>query len=307
MDFLWSVFSTRELAAGLWLGVGALWALSVASIRRSIAGIIKALCAPVLLKLAFVSVAFVCGVVWVLSMVGVWDLFLLKDTVYWVVFSGIVIAGRSLSDQGDEGLLKTYIADHLKIIVVLQGLIAAHTFSLPVELVLLPVVTLIVLLQAVAEVKDEFSQIRRPAEILLALAGLLIVGSVISRILQDPAGLVDGVLVRRAILPLVLSIGFLPAALLLALYSAYETLFVRLNIGSPKEAAFKRYAKWRLFRHLGWKPSNVWRFSRRWAGPLMRTRSKEELDALLTEDREDVIESKSGTNWVARERQTSDN
>lgn len=277
-------FSTREIAIALWWGFALTWLLTHSIVRGSLSRVIRSLLAPVFLKLGAVVLVATAASVWILYAGGFWNIGLLKETVYWFLFSALVIAGRSLSKTTDGSFLQAYVEDHIQIIVVLEALIAAHTFSLPVELVLVPLVTVLAMMQAIAQSRDELRPAEATVTVLLAGLAVGVLSSTAWNVVQNPGGLMDGSLASRALLPVILSAMFMPTAFLLSLYSGYENLFIPLRIGPEKPLELQRRARWALVRRLGVRRHLVWQAARNWRGPLMRLRSEQELRDLLESD-----------------------
>src|SRR5690606_10410525 len=85
---LLETFNTRELAALTWILIAICLAMFKSSLRRSIFGVIKALFIWKFIIIYALAFAYIWFIVIQLEKLGLWNLFLLKDTIYWSVLSG---------------------------------------------------------------------------------------------------------------------------------------------------------------------------------------------------------------------------
>lgn len=282
---MWN-FSDRELAVGIWLLVFVGLALSVPSVRRSLPGLIMSVLQPKIFAPLVLLAAYVVIVVWSLREVGYWDTSLLKDTVLWFLLAGMV-APFSLVGKGDEtDIFGVVVLGNLKVLVLLEFLVAFYTFGLLVELVLVPVITIIAMMDVVAERNPEHAQVSKFLKGLQALFGLAVLWHAGSRAMADYQTFATLQTLRQVVLPVVLSVALVPAGWALVLWAAYDEVFVRLRVGPEKERGYVRKAKMRIVRHLGLRPKNVARFTRSYAWDLTRTTSLKDLETLLQSSRE---------------------
>jgi hypothetical protein len=160
----------------------------------------------------------------------------------------------------------------------LSFLVNLHTFSLPVELVLVPLSALLVGVQAVAQSKKEYKSVQALVSNLLVVLGaamLLNAGYAIYADFGDFARLQTA---KDFAVPPVLSLLFLPLVYFFHMLLAYETLFFRLRF-YVSDDKLNSYLK----RQLMWTYGvNIWRLNR-WAAalPTFNLQSKEDvLDSL---------------------------
>lgn len=275
------VLTTRELATAIWVGAFAVWALTLKQVRRSAAGVLRALFRWKLLAILVGLAAVAVGSVQVLALVGLWEASLLKDAVFWLVFSGATLAFSSLADSADEGGLGSALREQLKVIVLLEFLVATYTFSMPVEMVLVPFAVLVGVVHAVAETREEFLPIRKFFNGILAVTGLVILGFTVSEAVRDLRGLGSLGTVRQLALPPALTVLAIPYVYLVLLVARYETLLLRLRVGPKKPRSVRLYAGFRLFWRLGFSAKRVRLFTGRHAADLMRVQTRADVNSLL--------------------------
>jgi len=147
----WQELSTREWAAVFWIAVLAVIGLVTPSIRRGFAPVARTFLVfwqfHITLALFFGWIALIC---YLARFVGAWNEGLLKDTVAWVVFYGFALILSADRAAKDERFFRRSALTALSIGALMQFVLNLHTFHIAVELFLLPVVTFLYMLEAVA-------------------------------------------------------------------------------------------------------------------------------------------------------------
>src|SRR5690554_2111505 len=87
------LFNNREIVVGLWLIVVIAFVASKEGVRKSFADVLRHATAPKLLIPLVLSFIPTTLIVIVLAYFGLWDLSVLKETVYWVIGTGLVMFG----------------------------------------------------------------------------------------------------------------------------------------------------------------------------------------------------------------------
>ena len=157
--------------------------------------------------------------------------------------------------------------------------------SLPAELVLVPFVTCVTLLDAVARLNEEHASggVAKSTGCLLAVIGFAIVAFAVSRAIADYRGLGTLDTLRSIAFPPLMSIGFVPFVYSLVLISMYEQLFLRLTLGRKKPKSLVRYARRRIIRYHGLSLQRLRASANRPPFELMQIESSEDVDRLLQE------------------------
>lgn len=275
---LTDIFSSRELAVGAWALVFICWALTRREIRIPLSRLVRSAVAWKLSVPAGLLASYTSLVCYVLWRLGFWEAAMLKDTILWFVGSGLALA-YSFDRSSERGWFRSAIASQVGVIVLIEYLATAYTFSLPAELALLPVLVAAGLLHAVSETDSQYRPVTKLTGALLSLAGLLVLSNAIFQASQAVG--VSSSTVRAIALPAVLAALFLPAAYCLHLAIAYESLFIRLKLGGPRDKAVVRYAKRQLIKSLRFDARRVRHFLKADPMPLSRVRTRQDVDDLL--------------------------
>ncbi len=255
-------FPNRQIATGIWLFIGFVLCFLSRNIRSSIGGLLKALVQRKLVMLfgwAILNVGVLC---WLLSMIGLWGRDQLTATVLWTAVSGLALAGRTLSAGNDQGYFKRLVVDFLKITVVLEFLIVGYSFSLPIELLLVFVMTTLVLLIEVSRTKDELASVRRPFEWIVAGVVAFVLWKAVWGIWDRPDAFFTTKTGRDFLLPILLTAGSIPFLYVLHCYSNIELARIRIGQKTFQSDELKRYARRRFFLRFMARPRLLLRAAR---------------------------------------------
>lgn len=228
--------------------------------------------------------AYTAFVALMLARLGIWSPTLLKDTIFWFLFTGASTAFTLIGNWKGGSVASHFAADALKITVVVEFLTSEYTLSLPTELVLLPVLVSVGVLSAIAEPEPRFAAVRRLLVGLQVVLALIIVGVAIQKAAADWRNLQTLATLWKFLLPLMLSLAFVPYAYTLLLLSTYENLFVRVHAGSPDDSAFRARAKRRLVATFGLNLAALHEFSGASGRHIYLAKSDADLAELLSRD-----------------------
>lgn len=272
--------NNRELAVVFWLLLFILVGLRASAARKSLTGLVRAFLNRQILGGVLAMLLYTAGIVYVLYAVGIWKFALIKDTVVWFCFTAFVLGGSAVT-RTETGMVKEVAKESLKIILIFEFLVNEYTFSLPVELLLVPAMTFIVLLDVMARRDESTAPITKITGGIQVLAGLFLIINAIRRAVEgfDQLATVDAI--RKVLLAPVMTLMFIPLLFLAMLYSAYEQLFTLLKVGRPKQELITRYAKRQLIAEFGMNIAALQRFRRANAWDLSRVQTESDVDAVL--------------------------
>ncbi len=240
------ILNNREIASVIWLLLFAIWLLSKNDVRKAFRPLLKAFLNWHILVPLMAMIAYVLLVVVGLDAIGFWDFSAMKGTVFWMLGFASITLFRANKIDAVEGFFKDAILNNLKLIAVLEVVSNAYTFSLFIELLLVPSLTFITMLKTVAGFKAKVESNYRVVDNLLgyvlAFTGIVLISIAINRAIYDFKEFATILTLRDLLVPPVLSCLYLPFIYSWALLLAYEDLFVRIDIqNTNRELA--RYLK----------------------------------------------------------------
>lgn len=178
--------------------------------------------------------------------IGFWDITALKDTVLWIFGVAFIMFINLNNAANDAKYFRKAIIDSIKIVIVLEFVINLYSFNLVVELLFVPILGLIAMMSGFSSVKPEYKRVNVFLNYVLGFIGIVLLIFTIYQIVidfQDFASLKN---VRDFLVPILLTIAFLPIIYLMAIYIKYEDIFIRIDIANT-DIDLARYAKQKIF------------------------------------------------------------
>lgn len=245
------VLNSREIALLIWFSIATLFVLlkdKKGGVKRAIWGCIKSFAAPKLLIVFLSLIAYVVGLVYFLSVGGLWEFRELKSTIIWFLVFGFGSTFKFEDIRKNPSHYKQAIFDCFKLTAVIEFIAGDYTFPLYVELFLQPTLAFFVMASAIAD-RDEKTKIVKPfADGVLVFAGVTILGFAVTEIIKDFNQFTTVETAKSYLTPIVLTLGYLPCLLVVVGIFTYESLPNRLNYAIRTES-LKRMAFWcALFR-----------------------------------------------------------
>jgi len=278
------IFNSREIATALWLSLFIIWGLTKSEVRAALRTLIKASLKWQILVPLLAMFGYVLLVVVGLNAIGFWDGAATKDTVLWVLGAAVIMLFRANKANEEANFFKDAVFDNLKLIAVLEFVSNAYTFSFPIELVLVPLITFTAMLKAVTGFKVKTEADYRAVDNLLGyvlgIAALVLIGVAVYQAVQDLDGFVTVRNLRDFLLPAVLSGLYLPFVYAWALFLAYEHVFVRIDMFN-KNRELARHLKKMVLVSFHVRLRGLVRWSRR--VPNLRITSRSEAATLIKE------------------------
>jgi len=228
MDFL-DLFSNREIALFIWVLFGIILFSFYKPIRASFMPVLKAFFNKRILAACLCLLLYVSAIVFTLHSIQYWDYSLLKDTIFWTFGFAFVLMIRMSAIKRFKDF-KVVLKDSLKWTLIVEFIVAFYSFSLAFEIIIFPIILLIVLMQSYSEVHTEHQQVNKVLSVILSIIGVVIFCYSAYMTFFHSATLFSIQSARVFLLPIILTVLFLPFIYLLSLFAIYEVLFIRLRL-----------------------------------------------------------------------------
>ena len=288
LDTLFDIFNNREIATFIWLVVIMVVLLFKRNIRNSILEIIRLLFSKQIVIIILLMVIYIGLEVLILYKVGFWDVNVTKETIYWIIGSAFILLVNFRDAFKDSIYIKRTIFSSLKLTAIIQFIVNLYIFSLIVEIIIVPIVTLTAIIDVLSENEEKHAGVHKVTTGILIIFGLVMVTISVLNISSHVEVYSTLENIRKILLPFLLMIGYMPFIYMFALYSEYEILFKRIDIFMGDDKETTRYAKIQIFKlcHL-----NIWRlrrFETKNRNRLLRKNDKESIDAIIRESRDNT-------------------
>ena len=234
-----SILSTREWATLIWGCIFMLYVLCHREIRKSLWNVIVIFFDKKLRILWEIILLYVLTITMVFCYLPIWENIYIKDIIIWFLFSGLIYCMNAVSSEADETYIKKILKDNLKFTMILEFFMSTFTFNIWIELAIIPVITIITVMNVIAERKEEYKNVHKLLDSVLAIAGFWIFYETIKIGINEYKQLnIINTLVSFMI-PIVYLILIIPLEYALELYSKYELLFLRMTFKEEKDKKTK--------------------------------------------------------------------
>ena len=281
------IFSTRALATAFWVGA-ILIAVGMAivtnkKIRQGFIGVLKCFFNRKLRKLWEIYFLYIGIITLMFSRSPIWKNIYLKDIILWTLFSGLTICMNAVAGEADEKYISKVLKDNIRFTVVTEFLLSTFTFSFWVELIIIPITTVIVLFDTVAEHKSDAIAVHKLLQDMMAFAGLcVILQTVRVGILEYRELNVINTLVSFFI-PIVYLLLVTPLEYAFELYSKYEMLFIQMHFKEPSDKMVQRKRHLKVIKVCGLSVKRIMLFQKQCIPRMYVSMSDSEFEALISQ------------------------
>lgn len=228
MNKIFDSLSTRELASAIWVLIAFTACMFNKSIRQSFFGVFKAL---FVWKISVSLLAFFLHTalyVFILFKIKLWDISALKDTVIWSFGFGFVSL-MNINKVNNSTYFKKVFFDTIKWTIAIEFILNFFTFSITKELIIFPIIVFSVMTQASASLKPEHKQVENLFKYILTGFGFFVFFLSLYKTIEQHSQLFTINNLKSFLLPMFLSITFLPFMYFYNLLVKYEGLWTILK------------------------------------------------------------------------------
>lgn len=286
-----SAFSTRELATAFWTGI-ILVAVGMAIVtnkkaRKSFIEVLKCFFGRKLRTLWEIYLLYIGIITFLFSRLPIWESIYLKDIIIWTFFSGLTICINAVAGEADEKYIFKVLKDNIRFTMVTELLLSTFTFGFWVEVIIIPIITVIVLFDTVAEHKSDAIAVHKLLQDVIAFVGLCVILQTMRvGILEYRELNVINTLVSFFI-PIVYLLLVTPLEYAFELYSKYEMLFIQMHFKEPSDKMVQRKRHLKVIKVCGLSVKRIMLFQKQCIPRMYISMPDVEFDLLIShlEDR----------------------
>lgn len=227
LSVTWTVpdLNTRETATLVWVVLALGIAVAIPSLRVIVIDGVKIATKPFVATLLAATTLLAAAITICLAWFGYWRTSMIPTTVAW--FVGTAIVGTF--SVGGVGELRRLAMRTVAFAAVVEFVSNAYTFPLPVEMLLVPGVVILVTLTSFADRRPEFAILRTPFKVLCVALFVGTLTPTIVYLVQHAGQLASADRAREFLLPLILTVAFLPYFYLVQMVIAWQTALSMLK------------------------------------------------------------------------------
>lgn len=276
-----SILSTREWATLIWGCIFMLYVLCHREIRKSLWNVIVIFFGKKLRILWEIILLYVLTITIVFCYLPIWENIYIKDIIIWFLFSGLIYCMNAVSSEADETYIKKILKENLKFTMILEFFMSTFTFNIWIELAIIPVITIITVMNVIAERKEEYKSVHKLLDSVLAIAGFWIFYETIKIGINEYKQLnIINTLVSFMI-PIVYLILIIPLEYLLELYSKYEVLFLRMTFKEEKDKRIRLHHRIAVLRECNFSVRKILLFQREYMIQMYALIKEDEFNQLM--------------------------
>lgn len=237
-----SILSTREWATLIWGCIFMLYVLCHREKIKSLWNVIVMFFDKKLMILWEIILLYVLTITIVFCYLPIWENIYIKDIIIWFLFSGfsgLIYCMNAVSSEADETYIKKILKDNLKFTMILEFFMSTFTFNIWIELAIIPVITIITVMNVIAERKEEYKSVHKLLDSVLAITGFWIFYETIKIGINEYKQLNIINTLVSFIIPIAYLILIIPLEYALELYSKYELLFLSMTFKEEKDKKTK--------------------------------------------------------------------
>lgn len=252
-------FSSREIASLAWGSLLLFFVLRNKVLRDGLLAVFTVIFSRPIIKWSSLMLAYVCATCYLFNLLGVWSLHDFKATFLWLISAGLYMVYQAVKETpSPSDLIGGIFRNGFNIAVILEFFVSNYTFSIFVELIIVPVAFFLVFISSPSKTDDPRARLAANfAKSALSWVGLfLLLRGIVIAVAQWG----DFWSVQTAhsfLLPIALSITFLPFLWAVLTHTAYEHCFLRLDIFSKGVDEIQRLKLW-MFWEFGLRYYEVW-------------------------------------------------
>ena len=276
-----SILSTREWATLIWGCIFMLYVLCHREIRKSLWNVIVIFFDKKLRILWEIILLYVLTITMVFCYLPIWENIYIKDIIIWFLFSGLIYCMNAVSSEADETYIKKILKDNLKFTMILEFFMSTFTFNIWIELAIIPVITIITVMNVIAERKEEYKSVHKLLDSILAIAGFWIFYETIKIGINEYKQLNIINTLVSFIIPIVYLILIIPLEYILELYSKYEVLFLRMTFKEEKDKRIRLHHRTAIFRECNFSVRKILLFQREYMIQMYALMKEDEFNQLM--------------------------
>jgi len=259
--------NTREAALALWLAALLVFVLTKRDVWNSFGSLLKLILGSTSLSGVIASaVAYVVGIVLLLKDFGYWQNTMVVVAAIW--FLGVGVVAVFNTKRTGAGYFRHLLLDNLAVVAVVEFVVNLHTFALPVELVLAPLLFLLVGIQAVSDSSAEYRSAGRVVAAILALLGLASLSFSLDYVVSHFEEVVTFERAKDFVLPLILTSCFLPYLYAVRMFVVWQTMLHMIRAGMHGNDTLYRFSRRAIIRACGVSLGRAQLFAERFRGRL---------------------------------------
>lgn len=240
---MFDLFTTREIVALIYLTPFVVILIINMKARNAAYKVIQVACRYQIIIPFVILLLYAAILILGMTFFPFWKWMYLKDIIIWLLFVGVPMCFNATGQKLENQYFKNMVMDNIKLVALVEFFFNTFTFNFVTEFLLQIFLFFLLLLYEVSTTKNEYHDVKEILDIVLSIVGILLfLKTLHTAIVTYPGYDVTGLIVSLLI-PLIFSLLYVPVAYLLALFSRYQLLFIRMRF--KKDDNWKTIARYK--------------------------------------------------------------
>ncbi|WP_460646860.1 hypothetical protein [Lacrimispora xylanolytica] len=234
---MFNVFSTRETSIAIWLIIFIAWMLLYKSTRKCMINLLKTACSIQLSLPFFFMLAYSLGITYLFYRTSLWKGIFFKDIVLWVIFVGTPLFFGSINKSSEEHYFRKAVLCNFKLTVLTEFFVSSYTFPLILEIIMVPVLAFIFMLDAIAATNSEYKPAKKIISVIIIIINIIFLYETVSIVICRLGTLNVSDTLITLLIPIVFSVLYIPISYMFAVFGRYQIVFARMGFKESKDNA----------------------------------------------------------------------
>lgn len=275
--------SSRECATIIWGVILIIYVITKKETRNSSYNVIKIFFGKKLRILWIIYFLYVVGITIIFSKLSLWKHVYLKDVIIWTLFSGLINYMNAVSREADENYIIKIIKEKFKLIIIFEFIMSTFTFNIIVELLIIPIFTLISILSFVSERDAKYKNVYKLTNFVFGILEFVFLYKTIEVGVNEYQQLNAIDTLISFLIPIIYLVLTLPLIYIISLYSKYELLFLRMSFKEGNDKKVNKKRRFDVLRICNISVRKVRIFTYEFLPRMYKSITDEEFDNLLNE------------------------
>ena len=228
------LFDTRQIAILIWLLILFVFSLVRPELRKQLLLLVKTSFTKVILLPFLLLLVYTVPVLYLLHWRGIWYSNIIGDYVFWYFGVGLATMVK-VSEVSSTTYFKEFLIDAIKLTVLVEFVANFYTFNIWIEILEIPFLFLLFSTLSKFDEQRPISKKFSRVERMISIFGLIIIATFIYELVLNSSKFFQLNTLWEFVLPIFLTVLFVPFLYLFTVYITYERIFQILNnfIKSP--------------------------------------------------------------------------
>lgn len=232
--------SNRELAFLIWAALIVIYLLCKEFGRSFFKSIFKFLFSSAFITLLFFQLIQGALVIWFLALTNFWEQPLIKDLVFWNILVAIPLYYKGVSNTDNFTELTQHVRKNISWSIFLEFILDFWTFSLFIEIIMIPILFFISFISAYIQNKKEYHSLDRVLNWFMSFYIIIVLVHALVKTAFNLSYTFSTFNLKTIFLPVILLITVMPFLYMYVTIADYQSLFVKISAQNADRIKIKK-------------------------------------------------------------------